>query len=117
MVPCKRGWEEIVMSVHSLAIAGVLAIASFLSVTGSAIAADAAAGKSKSGLCAGCHGANGISTSPEIPNLAGQKEAYLVKAIKDYKSGARKNPMMNSMVGGLSETDIADLAAYFSSLK
>lgn len=83
----------------------------------SAMAADAAAGKAKAAVCAGCHGADGISVSPDIPNLAGQKEVYLQKAITYYKTGERKNPMMQSMVGGLSEEDIANLAAYYSSLK
>jgi len=87
----------------------------FVSV--SALAGDASVGKDKSMLCAGCHGAEGISMSPDIPNLAGQKEAYLVKAIKDYKTGARKNPMMTSMVSNLTDADIDDLAAYFSNLK
>ncbi len=80
-------------------------------------AGDAKAGAEKSGLCAGCHGADGISLAPNIPNLAGQKEEYLIKAIKDYRSNKRKNPMMNSMAANLSDTDIEDLAAFFSSLK
>lgn len=84
----------------------------------SAVAAgDAAAGKSKAALCAGCHGADGISMSPDIPNLKGQKAGYLAKAIKDFKSGARKNPMMATVVGMIADGDEEDLAAYFSSLK
>ena len=80
-------------------------------------AGDAAAGKAKSGSCAGCHGMNGKSNNPNYPNLAGQKENYLVKAIKDYKTGARKDAMMGSMVSTLSDGDIADLAAFYSSVK
>lgn len=80
-------------------------------------AGDAAAGKAKSANCAGCHGMNGKSNNPMYPNLAGQKENYLVKATKDYRDGNRKDPMMGSMVTGLSDDDIADLAAYFSSVK
>jgi len=83
----------------------------------SVYAADAAAGKTKATLCSGCHGADGISLIPDVPNLAGQKEAYLVKAMKDFKDGNRNNPMMASMVENLSDTDIVDIAAYFSSLK
>lgn len=90
---------------------------SIFAFAGTAQAGDAKAGEAKAGMCAGCHGANGISFAPDIPNLAGQKEAYIAKAIAYYKSGERKNPMMASMVGGLTETDMADLAAYFSSLK
>ena len=83
----------------------------------SAQAGDAAAGKAKSANCAGCHGMNGKSTMPSNPNLAGQKEAYLVKAIKAYRDGGRKDPMMSSMATGLSDADIADLAAFYSSVK
>lgn len=74
-------------------------------------------GKSKSVLCASCHGGNGISISPDIPNLAGQKAAYLAKAIRDYKTGARKNPLMASIAPMIADGDIDDIAAYFSSLK
>ncbi len=78
--------------------------------------ADADAGKEKSALCAGCHGADGISLVDEIPNLAGQKEAYIIKVLKDYRSGTRKNPMMSSIAQSLDDTDILDLAAFFSNL-
>jgi len=95
----------------------VVVLSSACLISFSAIAGDVAAGKAKAALCAGCHGAAGISMSPEIPNLAGQKEAYLAKAIRDYKSGARKNPMMASIVGMIADGDIENIAAYFSSLK
>ena len=78
--------------------------------------ADAAVGKEKSGLCAGCHGADGISLVDDIPNLAGQKEVYLVRVLGEYRSGTRKHPVMSSIAQGLSDEDIRDLAAYFSSL-
>ncbi len=78
---------------------------------------DAAAGKAKAGTCAACHGANGISAIPMYPNLAGQKEAYLAKQLRDFKSGARKDPVMGPMAAPLSDEDITNLAAYFSSLK
>ncbi len=77
---------------------------------------DAAAGKAKSAICAACHGAEGISMIPNYPNLACQKEQYLVKAISDFKSGVRKEPLMAPMVAPLSDADVANLAAYFSSL-
>lgn len=81
------------------------------------LAADAAAGKAKSSTCAGCHGLNGVSNNPQYPNLAGQKEVYLIKSIKDYRDGRRKDPMMSSMAAGLSDADIANLAAFYSSIK
>ena len=61
-------------------------------------AGDAAAGKGKSVMCAACHGAAGISAVPTYPNLAGQKEAYLAKQLKDFKSGKRNDPTMLSLI-------------------
>lgn len=94
-------------------ILGAVALAA---ASGAAMAGDAAAGKAKAAACAGCHGANGVSAVPNYPNLAGQKEAYLIKALKDFKSGARKDPTMSAMAAPLSDADIENLAAYFSSL-
>ncbi len=97
----------------------VLAVAvALVGVQGLAQAADAAAGKAKAAVCAGCHGANGVSANPLWPNLAGQKEQYLLKQLHDWKSGARNNnPMMAPMAKPLSDADMENLAAYFSSLK
>lgn len=78
---------------------------------------DAAAGKAKAAVCAGCHGANGVSANPLWPNLAGQKDAYLVKQLKAFREGTRSDPMMSPMAKPLSDADIDNLAAYFSSLK
>ena len=83
----------------------------------SAWAGDPAKGKAKSAVCAACHGADGNSVAPTFPRLAGQHEDYLLKALHDYKSGARKNPIMGGQAANLSEEDMADLAAYFSSQK
>jgi cytochrome c553 len=85
-------------------------------VHSSAIAqGDAAAGKNKSTLCAGCHGVTGKNPSPTFPNLAGQHAQYIVKQLKAFKSGERTDPTMAPMAANLSEQDMADLAAYFSS--
>ena len=75
------------------------------------------AGKAKSTTCAACHGADGVSSVPSFPKLAGQNRDYLVQALKDYKAGKRKNPIMAGQVQALSETDVLDLALYFSKLK
>jgi cytochrome c553 len=81
-------------------------------------AGDAASGKQKSQVCAACHGPDGNSpTGPDFPRLAGQHYDYLLKALRDYKLGARKNPIMGGQVVNLSAQDMADLAAYFSSQK
>ena len=81
-----------------------------------AFAGDIAAGKAKSMTCMACHGAAGISPNGIWPNLAGQKEAYLAKQIKAFRDGDRVDPMMAPMVKPLSDADIDNLAAYFSSL-
>ncbi|WP_126456998.1 c-type cytochrome [Sulfuriflexus mobilis] len=73
-------------------------------------------GKVKADSCIGCHGANGISDNPLFPNLAGQKELYLIKQLKAFKNGSRIDPTMNAMVTALKDDDIHDLSAYFASL-
>ncbi|MCP3671092.1 MAG: c-type cytochrome [Gammaproteobacteria bacterium] len=80
-------------------------------------AGDAAAGKSKAVACFGCHGPEGISLSPKYPNLAGQNEEYLVKQIKAFKTGTRKDPVMSPMSTTLNDKDIENVAAYFASQK
>lgn len=77
-------------------------------------AADIEAGKEKSTACAACHGVDGVSASPMFPTIAGQHADYMVKALNDYKSGARKNPIMQANVASLSDEDIINLAAYFA---
>lgn len=77
-------------------------------------AADPGRGEQRAMACFACHGPDGQSLNPEYPNLAGQKEQYLTAQLMAFKSGARKNPIMNPMAGQLSEQDIADIAAFFS---
>ena len=79
-------------------------------------AADIAVGKAKSVTCAACHGNNGISMITTYPNLAGQKEQYLVLQMKAFRDGERKNMVMSAMARGLSDTDIINLSAYYASL-
>ena len=77
---------------------------------------DAEAGKAKSVSCVACHGEAGMSNAPNYPNLACQKEMYLSKQLKDFKSGARKDPLMENFVKPLNAKDIDNLAAYYSQL-
>lgn len=81
----------------------------------SAVAADAAAGKNNSGVCSTCHGVDGNSLSPSFPKLAGQGDAYLIKQMKDIRDGARPVPTMAGQLDNMSDEDLADLAAYYSS--
>ena len=81
-------------------------------------AGGAGSGRQKSQACAACHGNDGNTpTGPDFPRLAGQHYDYLLKALRDYKSGARKNPIMAAQIGSLNPQDIADLAAFYSSQK
>ena len=94
----------------------VLAVVAALAA-GHATAADVEAGKKKAQeVCAACHNMDGISTIAEYPKLAGQYPEYMAKALRDYKSGARKNPIMAGMAAGLTQKDIDDVSAYFASL-
>lgn len=78
---------------------------------------DPVAGKEVAASCAGCHGANGISDIPLWPNLAGQKAPYLSKQLKAFKSGERVDSMMNGIAAQLSDSDIENVSAYYSTLK
>lgn len=83
-----------------------------------AFGGDAEAGKTKAAACAGCHGADGNGgADPSWPKLAGQVPEYLVTQLQRFKSGARKNPIMNGMAAPLSEPDMKNLAAYFAGQK
>lgn len=94
-----------------------MAVALTALIASPVFAGDAAAGKAKTAVCSACHGAMGISAVPMYPNLAGQKEAYIAKQLKDFKSGKRKDPVMAPMAMGLSDADVANVAAYYASLK
>jgi cytochrome c553 len=78
-------------------------------------AADMKAGEAKAKeVCQACHGLDGNSPTPDYPKLGGQRPDYLAKALRDYKSGARKNAIMASFAGTLSAQDIDNLAAYYA---
>ena len=98
---------------------GILTVAAAIALTNLSVATAgdpaAAATKAKT-LCASCHGPEGVSANPLWPNLAGQKEQYLAKAMSDYKSGNRNDPTMAPLAKGLSDDEILDLAAYYAGL-
>ena len=98
----------------------LLIVAAALTLGGNAFAAgNAANGKVLSEkVCAACHGVDGAKPiAPENPILAGQYPDYLVKALSDYKSGKRANPVMKAFADPLKKKDIEDLAAWFASQK
>lgn len=78
---------------------------------------DPVVGKKKASACGSCHGEDGNSDNAMFPKLAGQYSSYIVKALKNYKTGARKNAMMNGMAETLSEEDMEDIAAFYASQK
>jgi cytochrome c553 len=107
--------SEVMMGRHGLEM---LLLATLIVTTCDAAeaAGDVKAGRQKALACQTCHGLDGKSKLPEAPNLAGQSDIYLVKALKDFRSGARKNDMMSLVAPTLKDQDIEDLAAYFAAI-
>ncbi len=97
-----------------LTTVAIVALLGTLETAGAA--GDAAAGKAKAAVCAGCHGANGEGTGAN-PALAGKSEDTIVQALKDFKSGKRDNAVMKGMTAALNDADMANLGAYYASLK
>ncbi|EGQ7869399.1 cytochrome c [Vibrio parahaemolyticus] len=96
------------------------AVVALTMLSGQALAGDAAAGQAKAAVCAACHGADGNATIPGYPNLKGQNKQYIVSSIKAYKNKERSGGLasvMQAQASLLSDDDIANLAAYYSSLK
>ena len=97
-------------------IIGSTVAAVALSVSLAHAGGDAKAGKEKAAPCFACHGETGVSPAPLYPHIGGQYATYLLHSLEAYKSGERKNAIMQGMVGALSTRDMQDLAAYFASL-
>ncbi len=83
---------------------------------GPGLAGDAATGRALAGTCQVCHGLDGVGTNPTVPNIGGQSAQYLVKALEDFRAGRRANEQMSIMSEGLSDDDIANLAAWYASI-
>jgi cytochrome c553 len=97
-------------------LAATLICAAALGSTAPALAAGSKdAGQTKSTPCVACHGIDGNSANPEWPSIAGQHEGYFVRQLKAFRAGERQNPLMSPMAAGLSDEDIADLAAFYAS--
>jgi cytochrome c553 len=95
-----------------LCVVGLLLMAIF----SPAIAGDAAAGKTRAGMCTTCHGALGVSQLPNAPHLAGQPEIYVSEQLKHYRDGKRVNEIMSVIAKTLTDKDIEDLAAWYASV-
>lgn len=96
---------------------GALVAAAVLSTSPVMAAGSAEAGKTKAAVCMGCHGVDGNSPADMWPKIAGQLQPYIVKQLHDFKDGRRKNDQMSPMAAPLSDQDIEDLAAFFSTQK
>lgn len=95
---------------RSLAVTAAIGLAACTEPSG-----DPQAGREKSVTCQACHGTDGIAVDPTYPNLAGQYEDYLAHTLRGYRDGTRQNAVMAGMAAGLSDQDIADLAAFYAS--
>ena len=93
------------------------AICTLLANESVSVAGDVKVGRGKAMMCQACHGLDGISKTPDAPNIAGQTEQYLIVQLQAFKSGARKNDAMSVVTPSLSDQDIDDLAAYFSAIE
>jgi cytochrome c553 len=103
------------MAVLQAAPAALVALAAL--VPTEAAAGDAAAGRDLAGACRVCHGLDGVGTNPMVPNIGGQSEQYLVKALEDYREGRRVDEQMSIMAEALTDAEIADLAAWYASIE
>jgi len=95
----------------------IASLAGLTLCAGAALAADMEAGRTKSASCVGCHGPDGNSPAPINPNVAGQKEQYLVTTMLDYQTGKRQHSVMQAILTPLSEEDIRDIAAFYAAQK
>lgn len=114
MLNHKQNQNNMLTRLFQFSTAGAL---SLFILSSNAFAADIKAGKEKAQSCAACHGPEGVSAVPIYPNLAGQKQAYLEKQMKDFRDGKRPDPIMGPMAKPLSDEDIANISAYYASLK
>lgn len=97
-------------------LVAALSVVAVLGWSATALAAGSKeAGQAKAATCSACHGMDGNSVNPEWPTIAGQHDTYILTQLKAFKAGDRQNPLMSPMAMILSDEDMADLAAYFSS--
>ena len=100
-----------------LAVQLLVPVCLLASTSGVSQAGDVKAGRARAMMCQACHGLDGLSKTPDAPNIAGQIEPYLVTQLQAFKSGLRKNDAMSVVAPALSDKDIEDLAAYFAAIE
>ena len=105
-----------ILSIKPFALLAVIGVATLTMPAWAAEGGNAEAAKQLAQPCQACHGADGSSTAPIYPHLAGQYADYLARALHEYRNGERKNPIMAVYVEKLSDKDILDLANYFSAM-
>lgn len=93
------------------------ALALAFAPTATKAAGNAEAGREKAHQCAVCHGIEGVAKRPDAPNIGGESDLYLTKQLEAFRSGERRHEQMSIIASGLSDQDIADLVAWYSSLK
>jgi len=102
---------------HAAPGAALIAGAALILAAAPALAGDPEAGRKKAAQCRTCHGIDGIARIPEAPHIAGESELYLETQLEAFRSGRREHPIMSMIASGLSDADIADLAAWYASIE
>lgn len=100
------------MVARLLGVLGVLVLAA-----STAQAADPAAGRKKAQQCQACHGIDGVGKMPDVPNIGGESADYLTRQLENFRSGERKHEQMSIIAASLGDEDIADVAAWYSSIQ
>jgi cytochrome c553 len=98
-------------------VARLLGVLGVLVLSASTAQADAAAGRQKAQQCQACHGIDGVGKMPDVPNIGGESADYLTRQLENFRSGERKHEQMSIIAASLSDADIADVAAWYSSIQ
>jgi cytochrome c553 len=114
MTPCLRNWTQ---ARHALAVSVGIALCAATADPAAAQGGDRKAGRRKAQSCVVCHGSLGIGSAPDTPHVAGQPAVYFVEQMRAYRNGKRVHPAMNVVAKPLTDADIADLAAWYASIK
>lgn len=118
VIPAREGPEmKSTLSRTAIFVVKLFAPACVLLAGSASHAGDVKVGGAKAMMCQACHGLDGLSKTPDAPNIAGQLEPYLVAQLQAFKTGLRKNDAMSVVTPPLSDQDIEDLAAYYSAIE